>query len=204
MEQQLSGEKDAKLKLIIAATQLFAQKGFAAVSIRELAEGANVNSALISYHFGGKENLYAAVLEEQFALVREKLALVLDSNLPPLERLQRYALGIAAAHHDCPYLVRFMYSELATPTNCFDTIVKKFIATLFAKLRSTIEEGIAAGNIKPDVDAGHAALSLAAIINFYFIAKPITAGFLPPSDDSDDKYVLRALDIYLNGVKEHD
>ena len=48
--------RDAKDKLLAAGTELFAKKGFAGVSIRELAEAAGVNSALISYHFGGRKD----------------------------------------------------------------------------------------------------------------------------------------------------
>ncbi len=48
---------DAREKLLAAGTELFAAKGFAGVSIRQLAETAGVNSALISYYYGGKEKL---------------------------------------------------------------------------------------------------------------------------------------------------
>ena len=47
-------------RLIKAARHLFARKGFAASSVKEIAEAADVNVALVSYHFGGKEGLYHA------------------------------------------------------------------------------------------------------------------------------------------------
>ena len=67
-------EKDSQTKLLEAATSLFAQKGFSGVSVRQLAEAANVNIAAISYYFRGKEGLYQAVLEEQFAPIAAALA----------------------------------------------------------------------------------------------------------------------------------
>jgi len=48
-------------KLMIAAEPLFAEKGVEAVSIRDIASAAGVNSALIAYHFGGKDELFIAV-----------------------------------------------------------------------------------------------------------------------------------------------
>lgn len=48
-------------KLMGAAEQLFAERGVEAVSIRDIAAAAGVNSALIAYHFGGKEELFVAV-----------------------------------------------------------------------------------------------------------------------------------------------
>ena len=46
--------QDARERLLAAGAELFASKGFAGASIRELATAAGVNSALISYHYGGK------------------------------------------------------------------------------------------------------------------------------------------------------
>lgn len=202
MEVQEMLENDSRLKLIESATRLFAQKGYAGVSIRELAEAANINSAMISYYFGGKEKLYAAVLEAQFTEVRKHLSSILHSELSPLEGIRQYAQGICAGHQHCPYLTRFMYSELTHPTNCFDSIVKKFIAKIFTILHQLIKEGINRGEIRSNLDPFYAAISLAAIINFYFIAKPMTESLLPPAEDTDNNYVTQALDIYLNGVKK--
>lgn len=49
-------------KILQAATLLFAQENFSAVSIKQIAAASGVNSALISYYFGGKKNLYQEVL----------------------------------------------------------------------------------------------------------------------------------------------
>jgi TetR/AcrR family transcriptional regulator len=49
-----------KERLIKASRGLFARKGYAATSVKEIAEAADVNVALVSYHFGGKEGLYHA------------------------------------------------------------------------------------------------------------------------------------------------
>jgi len=54
----VSSEKGTAKKIMDAALKLFAKKGFAAVSVKEVAKNAGVNIALISYYFGGKENLY--------------------------------------------------------------------------------------------------------------------------------------------------
>ncbi|MEK6554114.1 MAG: TetR family transcriptional regulator [Bdellovibrionota bacterium] len=49
-----------KERLVKTSRELFAQKGFEASSVKEIAENADVNVALVSYHFGGKEGLYHA------------------------------------------------------------------------------------------------------------------------------------------------
>ncbi len=55
--------KDAKNRLLKVALELFANKGIEGASTREIAQRAKVNISAITYYFGGKEELYAAVLE---------------------------------------------------------------------------------------------------------------------------------------------
>ncbi len=67
---------DVKQRLVEAATLLFAQRGFDGVGIREIATAAQVNSAMVAYHFCHKEGLYRAVLRAGFELCCTK-------DLPP-------------------------------------------------------------------------------------------------------------------------
>ena len=78
-----------KERLMDAAKALFVRKGFAGVSIREIAKEANANSALISYYFGDKEGLFKSVLESfihplnaarmaQFTLLESKAKLTVE------------------------------------------------------------------------------------------------------------------------------
>lgn len=53
---------DSRQRLLVAAVEVFADKGFQGAGIREIAQRAQANSALVQYHFGGKEGLYRAAL----------------------------------------------------------------------------------------------------------------------------------------------
>lgn len=55
-----------RIRLLEAAILLFAEKGFDAVGIREIAQQAKANSALVQYHFGGKGGLYVEALRYIF------------------------------------------------------------------------------------------------------------------------------------------
>ena len=196
-------EQDVRTRLIETATPLFAKKGFAAVSIRELAKAADVNVAAISYYFGGKEGIYTAVLEHQFEPIAEKLDSIAD--LPPIsgeERLRLYAQAVSGIHHQRPFLIRFLHTELTNPTICFETVVKKTITRAFRLLFQAITDGIASGEFKPSINPGQAALSLVGILNFYFIAKPLAKSFL--ADCSDEEFTDQSFRIYLNGIRRDD
>lgn len=62
-----SGESEVKLgtreRILRAAEEIFAKRGFDGASVRSIAMGAGVPIALISYHFGSKDGLYRAIFE---------------------------------------------------------------------------------------------------------------------------------------------
>ncbi len=70
-----------KDKLLDAAEQLFARKGFGEVSIRALATAAGVNVAAVNYHFHSKENLFHEVCSRRFTTQRDRTLQALDSLL---------------------------------------------------------------------------------------------------------------------------
>lgn len=198
-------EKDTRTKLIETATPLFADKGLAGVSVRELAHAAGANVAAVSYHFGGKEELYHAVLEYQFEPIAAALErLKTMPSLPPVERLKLYASLVAGVHRQRPYLLRFVHSELTCPTTAFEAVVKKYIPRIFHFLHQSLEDGVAAGDFRPDLDTNFACISLAGILNFYFIVKPLARQILPLGEFSDEKYVSQAFAIYINGIRRKD
>ncbi len=90
---------DCRKKLIAAATPLFARKGLHGTNVRELARAAGVNFSMISYHFGGKNGLYAAVLEEQFASLRY-VARVAGMAITPWEKFQTYVYQCGICFHE--------------------------------------------------------------------------------------------------------
>ena len=85
--------------IISAATQLFAHKGFHGVGVRELARAAGVNPAMISYYFGGKDGLYAAVLEEQFAGLN-LAAHIAQLDITPWEKFKAYVYQCGICFHE--------------------------------------------------------------------------------------------------------
>ena len=83
--------EDTRERLIAAAAKLFAAQGFEGTSVKELADAAGVNVSLISYHFGGKENLFRNCLE-QFG--KQRLALA-ERVLHPPQSFEEFKLRLS-------------------------------------------------------------------------------------------------------------
>ncbi len=56
-------DENSKQRILTTAMNLFAQKGFESVSVREICNLAEVNLCMVSYHFGGKTELYQAIVD---------------------------------------------------------------------------------------------------------------------------------------------
>lgn len=77
---------ETRQRLLDAAEELFAEKGFEAVSLRELTAAAEANVASVNYHFGGKEGLIGAVLARHAGPVNEERLRRLDLILARKKR----------------------------------------------------------------------------------------------------------------------
>ncbi len=187
--------------LIEIATQLFATKGFAAVSVRELTDAAHINVSAISYHFNGKEGLYQAVLKEQLSPILTALQLVKSKDsLSPIERLTFYADQIAHIHNQRPFLARFMNSESITPTPFGGPIIENHLSQVYQFIQAMLHEGIDQGDFQVDLNVTYATISLVGSLNFYFIVKPLIQKFTSLTNDDHAKYTAHAFRIYLHGI----
>ncbi len=75
-------------QLLDSAELLFSQKGFDGTSVRDIAEAAGINTAMISYYFGSKEKLMEEIFERKSLNIREKVdSLLKDESLDPFQKM---------------------------------------------------------------------------------------------------------------------
>ena len=79
---------DKQLQIMDKALEVFAEKGFDSASVRDIAQRAEVNVAMISYYFGSKEKLMEALIEERIGNVRIRVeSLIKDESLSPIDKV---------------------------------------------------------------------------------------------------------------------
>ena len=79
-------------QLVAVGRSLFAEKGFEATSIEEIAARAGVSKPVVYEHFGGKEGLYAVVVDREMQLLLDRFTSALSAPGHPRELLERAAL----------------------------------------------------------------------------------------------------------------
>jgi TetR/AcrR family transcriptional regulator len=195
----MAGRPDSRSRILAAATPMFARYGLNGVSVRALASAAGVNLSMISYHFGGKKGLYSEILKKQFEGFRY-VDDIAKSDLPPLEKFNRYIRGTIRRYRENPYLLRYYVSELTNPTPCFKTIVRPNVQRVLKVLRETIEQGISRSRLRKTLSPADGALALAGMINFYILVAPAARGFVNDLPGREDELVEHFMDILTKGI----
>jgi AcrR family transcriptional regulator len=86
--------KERREQLLDVGRSLFAQKGFDATSVEEIAHKAGVSKPVVYEHFGGKEGLYAVVVDREMRALLDAITGALASQGHPRELLERAAFAL--------------------------------------------------------------------------------------------------------------
>jgi AcrR family transcriptional regulator len=86
--------KQRREQLLDIGRSLFAEKGFDATSVEEIAQRAGVSKPVVYEHFGGKEGLYAVVVDREMSALLDTITGALTSTGHPRELLERAAFAL--------------------------------------------------------------------------------------------------------------
>ena len=81
-------------QLLLVARSLFAEKGFDTTSVEEIAARAEVSKPVVYEHFGGKEGIYAVVVDREVKELSSRLIRSLSSDVHPKQIVERTALEL--------------------------------------------------------------------------------------------------------------
>ena len=138
-------DRETRERVLKAAAQLFADRGFKKVTVRDICRAARANVAAVNYHFGGKGGLYREVLQLAIETMRatNDAARAAGRGQPVEERLRQYlhvslcrATNSTASH----WIPRLIYREMNDPTPAFDTLVEQGIRPRLDDLTAIVAE----------------------------------------------------------------
>lgn len=144
-----------RLEILDAATAEFSEKGLAGGRVDDIAARTRTTKRMIYYYFGGKQQLYAAVLERAYGGMRDAEAALDLDGLAPIEALRRL-VEITFDHHAAhPEFVRLVSVEnihegrnvMASP------VIRERNAAVISALRALIQRGEREGAFRPGLDA---------------------------------------------------
>lgn len=132
-------------RLIEAAADVFVEHGFRAATVRDICARAGANVAAVNYHFGDKETLYRAVLDQLFAgaLERHPMNLGPAPELTAEQRLHAFVRGLLGRLLSADVAGRIgkiMAREMMEPSAALDHIIANVTRPMYGALSQIVRE----------------------------------------------------------------
>jgi len=168
-----------RAELLEVATGAFAESGYAGTRVDEIAERTKTTKRMIYYYFGGKEQLYLAVLENAYRGIREKEQSIHAGDLAPVEALRQIAELTYDHHRNHSDFIRLVsienihHGEFIKRLDGLRTVNQPAVAVL----ETVLERGRAEGSVRADVDALDVHLLISSYC-FFQVANQHTFGYL--------------------------
>jgi len=163
----------AREQLIAHATRIFAVKGYAATSTREICLAAGANVAAIHYYFGDKEGLYRAVLTKPISAITDQFGAFDDPSLPFDQAIRRVLQPfVAMALDDDPdalHVERVHLREALEPSAVFRDVVARVIVPQHNALACVLARHC--GLARPDAGVHQLAFAMLAMANDYCMSR---------------------------------
>ena len=196
-------------RILDEAEALFANKGYHAVSVREITREARCNLAAVNYHFGNKQNLYLEVFRSRWLPRASRLhrnfrkSLKNNGNLSPnavVRSLARAFLEGPMSDDERMRHHKLIFGEFAQPTQAFDLVADQVLKPLFTNLMTDLKTAMP--DTTRDKQMALNAFSILAMVLYFNLARPLITNFLGGHDDVDfkDRLIDHIVEFSLNGI----
>lgn len=194
--------------LLDAAAALFMEKGFEKTTLTDIISRAGGSRATLYEHFGDKEGLFRAMMEENSARIQDGLAAIqADEQAPPEDGLTRFALHLVRAllEDSTIAIVRVLVSEGGRIPDIAESFFRIGPETAQRRLADYLERQTAAGALRVG-EPEAAARGFIGMITGNILLRRLVLPEQSLSMAEVDRYVGRAVALFLSGahpIPEH-
>ncbi len=187
-----------KERMLDTAEVLFAQKGYHAVTVREITSSAKCNMAAVNYHFKNKKNLYLEVFRSRWVPRERSMFEAFQESIGALESPvpREVILALARAYLDGPLTNRELWMhrqliirELNNPTEAFEIAAEQTLRPLFDNLYHLLGPFVRDGEkegLSFDI------MSVFGIILYFNYSRPMVSRIT--GKEYDDDFKARLID----------
>ncbi|HEY0773222.1 MAG TPA: TetR family transcriptional regulator [Nocardioidaceae bacterium] len=197
-----------RAELLQVATEVFAESGLSGARVDEIAERTRTTKRMIYYYFGGKEQLYLAVLDEAYRGIRAAEQGIHAGDLEPVDAVRRVAELTFDHHHAHPEFIRLVAIEnihRGEHLRRLDSL-RELSTPAASLLDDILTRGRDTGVFRDDVDAVDVHMLISSYCVFQ-VANNATFGFLFGRDMRDPKVRARHRailgDVVVSWLTQH-
>lgn len=187
--------------LLRTAAELMIERGTIEVSLNEIAQRSNLNSALVKYYFGSKSGLMLALLEDILGASLEQLKGLIQMDMPAVEKLKLHIKGVIKVYFRYPFVNRLIHAMLMDQHLAI-RVAETISQPLAETQRTLLQEGIATGEFRP-VDPMMFYFIILGACDHLFFGQHIlnhAFGIARIDDDLRKSYTEALLGLVLGGI----
>lgn len=201
----MSAYNEKQVLIMEAAEKLFADKGFEGTSVRDIAEGAGVNLAMISYYFGSKEKLMEAMFNHRASSsVLQLEEMVKDKSLTPIQKVEKLIDRYIEKLLSQQCFHRIMVREQMVNNNGFIAEqIQEIKKRNQALIKELIAQGQRSGDFRKNIDISLLMITLVGTISQMVTTQHIYKEMNNLHDMADEdfqKYIRKKLSHHLKGI----
>jgi AcrR family transcriptional regulator len=165
---------DTRARLLAAATDEFASRGFDGAAVDRIARRAGLNKAMIYYHFRNKQALYLEILRDMFASVGVETERIVATTLPPARKLDLFIETLMREARARPHFPPMMLREIAEGGRHLDRLTLLAVGTVFRSVVAILQQGQREGQFAP-ADPTLTYFTIVGPMIFYLASTPVRA-----------------------------
>jgi TetR/AcrR family acrAB operon transcriptional repressor len=159
-----------RVQLREAALEVFAERGYAAARLGEIAERAGVTTGALYHHYAGKEELYTTVVGELWWEIAGPIVALLDGEDSPLERVERFLVAYTRALDEQPRFralltVNLLKTEATQELAPGLAEKERALGEWLAQLRAVFSEAQRHGELAQRLSPAEAARAVLCFVN---------------------------------------
>lgn len=171
-------------KILLAASKVFTEKGFAGTRTRDIADEAGINLALLNYYFRSKEKLFEQVMKVKIVLLFGQIIPVVTNQKTDLdEKIDLVTEKYFEILTKNPNLPLFIISEIQKKNSDITTYLPIQKVVKDAHIIRQIHER------NPNINPFHFLLNYLSMTVFPFVARPVLQGFHVMNDEEFKTFV---------------
>ncbi len=172
MKQKEVKSNGAEAKILEAAEKVFAEKGLSGARVKEIADLAEVNPALINYYFDGKEKLYETVIENFFRRVERVFYPLMEQTTDPQEKLKSLIASGIDLLTEKEHMARILMREFVDNGQIANELItKQYLSGLFSTADRSVFAGMSGD--KNRFETMHLIFNIMGCMTLFFVCGPL-------------------------------
>ncbi|MDR2763785.1 MAG: TetR/AcrR family transcriptional regulator [Tannerella sp.] len=197
---------EVQQRIVESARELFVKKGLKRTTVRDIANAAGTNVAMVNYYFRSKDNLFETIFEEAFSILTKRIFFIMNSDLPFFETIRAWVYSYYDTLMEYPNMPIFVLTELSqNPDKLKEKFHLRYPNQLYDKVAERIQKETENGTIR-EISVSDFFLNILSLSVFPFVGTPMVTQFFNLSEEQYMEQLGRhrehVVDFIIRAIKK--